>query len=81
MNNCITLIWWKPSLFNRDGACGDNSKTQRFSVKKFVEVFCAFNCVTNRVTEIKNSALTRLVPLIFRHDFGFDLDIALDQPL
>ena len=50
-------------------------------MKKFAITARALNRVTNRVTEIENSALATFVALIFGDDSRFNLDIALDEPL
>src|SRR5207247_5570008 len=68
-DNRIALIRRQASPLTGDRARGDNSKAHRFSVQKFPVISGAFNRVTNRVTEIKNSMLASLVPLIFRNDF------------
>ena len=47
--------------------------------KKFAIISRAFDGMTDRMTEIKKSALAHSVTLVFGHDFGFDLDVALDQ--
>src|SRR5438874_3437011 len=79
--NGVALIRREPSSSDGDGARSDNSKAQRFSVKKLAIISRAFDGVTDRVTEIKKSALASPVTLVFGHDFRFDLDVALDEPL
>src|SRR5207248_2950035 len=73
----IALIRRQPSSSDGDGARGDNSKAQRFAMKKFPVISGALDRVTDRVTEIKKSALASPVTLVFSHDFGFDPDVAL----
>ena len=41
----------------------------------------ALDRVSDCVTEIQKRTLTCLVALVFPDDSGFDLDVALDQPL
>src|ERR1043166_8453835 len=68
IDNRIALVRRQPSPSDGDGTRSDNSKAQRFSVKKFSIIPGALNRVTNRVTEIKKSAFACLVALVFRHD-------------
>src|SRR5438874_7816813 len=81
IDNRIALIRRQSSPFYGDGARSDNSKAQRFAVKKFAIIAGALNRVTNRVTEIQKSALACFVVLVFGDHFGFEPDVALDQRL
>src|SRR5881392_2299682 len=81
IENRIALMQRQPNPFDRDGARSNNSKAQRFSVKKSPIISGALDRVPNRVTEIKKSAFASLVALVFRDDIRFDFYIALDQLL
>src|SRR5437879_4847737 len=77
----VALIRRESSSSDGDGARSDNSKAQRFSVKKFPVIARALDRVANCVPEIKKGALASLVALVFRYDPRFDLDVALNEPL
>ena len=50
-------------------------------MEKFPVISGPFDRVANCMAEIQKRALARPVTLVFRDDAGFDLDIALDEPL
>ena len=50
-------------------------------MQEFPVISGTLDRVANGMAEIQKSALSRPITLVFRHDFGFDLDIALDQRL
>ena len=50
-------------------------------MQEFPVISGTLDRVANCVPEIQKRTLARPVTLVFRDDSGFDLDIALDQPL
>ena len=50
-------------------------------MQEFPVISGALNRVANCMAEIQKRTLACPVTLVFRDDSGFDLDIALDQPL
>src|SRR5439155_27141392 len=79
IDNRITLIARQTGSFHRDVAGCDNSKTNRFAVKKFPVITSTLNRVTNSVTEIEKRAFAGAITLVFRHDFRLYLDVAVDK--
>ena len=50
-------------------------------MQEFPVISGTLDRVANCMAEIQKRTLARPVALVFRDDSGFDLDIALDQPL
>ena len=81
INNRGALIRRQASFFHRDCARGNNSKAHCFSVQKFPVISGTFDRMADCVAEIQKRSLACAVTFVFRDDSGFDLDVALDQPL
>src|SRR5882672_7200682 len=81
INDCGALIFRQLGSLHRDRARGDNSKAHCFSMQKFPVISGTLDRVANCMAEIQKRTLPRPVTLVFRDDSGFDLDVALDQPL
>src|SRR6266480_1287015 len=79
IDNRITLIARQTGFFHRDIAGCDNSKTNRFAVKKFLVITSALDRMTNSVTEIEKRAFAGAITLVFRHDFRFYLDVTTNK--
>ena len=50
-------------------------------MQKFPVISGTLDRVANCMAKIQKSALAGPVALVFRDDSGFDLDVALDEPL
>src|SRR5260370_21813011 len=79
IDNRIALIARQSSAFYRDFGGRDNSKTDRFAVKKFAIIPGALDRVTHSMSEIEKRALAGAITLVFRHDFRLDFDVAADE--
>ena len=68
IDNRIALIARQCSSFYRDIASRDNSKTDRFAVKKFLVIAGSLDGVTYGVTKVEDSALAGAITLVFGYD-------------
>src|SRR5437773_9718952 len=81
INNRSALIRPEPGSFHRDRARGDNAKAHCFSMQEFAIIPGTLDRVTDCVAEIQKRTLACSVTFVSADDSGFDLDVALDQPL
>src|SRR5438552_6215706 len=68
IDNRITLIGRQCSSFYRDITSRDNSKTDRFAVKKFLIIAGSLDSVAYCVTEVEDSAFAGSITLVFGYD-------------
>jgi len=79
IDNRIALIARQSSSFYRDITSRDNSKTDRFAVKKFLIIAGSLDGVAYGVTEVENSAFAGAITLVFGYDSRLYLDIVTDE--
>src|SRR5260370_5670608 len=68
IHNPIALIARQSSAFYRDIAGRDNSKTDRFAVKKFLVIAGSLDGAAYGVTEVEDSAFADAITLVFGYD-------------
>src|SRR6266705_1663505 len=79
IDNRIALITRQPGAFHRNVTGCDNSKTDRFTVKKFAVIASTLDRMADGMTEIEDYAFTGAITLVFGHDSRLYLNVATDE--